>query len=167
MLCQRCQMRPATVHVVNIIGQEKKEEYLCDVCAAEQGHFQFPNTLEMPFSLTNVFSDFFASPVVKESIPQKSCPVCGLTLGELMKSGEPGCSKCYDVFGDRIDPFLQKIHGSSRHTGKVPGQEKVSGELQKMKNDLQGLIKEEKFEEAAVLRDDIRRLQDEAGDKNE
>jgi protein-arginine kinase activator protein McsA len=35
MLCERCGQRPATVHITEIAGGNKKETHICHVCAGE------------------------------------------------------------------------------------------------------------------------------------
>lgn len=48
MLCERCQERPASVHVTRIINGEKTELYLCQECARElqpQLNFSIPQFL--------------------------------------------------------------------------------------------------------------------------
>ena len=36
MLCQRCKKNPATVHLTDIVNNEKHETHLCDQCAQEE-----------------------------------------------------------------------------------------------------------------------------------
>jgi protein arginine kinase activator len=33
MMCEECQMRPATVHITKIVNNEKSQMHLCEECA--------------------------------------------------------------------------------------------------------------------------------------
>ena len=37
MICQRCKKQPATVHLTEILQNEKRERHLCEDCAREEG----------------------------------------------------------------------------------------------------------------------------------
>ena len=110
-----------------------------------------------------------------------------MTFEDFMNTGKFGCSNCYDIFESKIDPILKNIHGSNRHVGRLgkvnpkvnlkeqeestdnieantneseEKEEEVS-ELDKLKQDLQKAIKEENYEEAARLRDQIKNIEGE------
>ena len=96
-----------------------------------------------------------------------ACPMCGMTAGEFRRVGRVGCSNCYSYFAEYMPGLIQRIHGNSRHTGKVPvrGEAKLA-EKQKivqLRQALQQAISEEQFERAAELRDEIRRLEQDGG----
>lgn len=64
MRCQKCKVRPATVHVTKIIAGKKTTRHLCAQCAAEEGlmpeapsfeELGFPGFFEFP----DIFSSFF------------------------------------------------------------------------------------------------------------
>ena len=96
-------------------------------------------------------------------------------------SGTPklGCEDCYEIFSNRIDPILKNIHGGNRHIGRgilqnrnrrienisKPVQTKnvetksEDNKLDELKNDLKKAIKEERYEDAAKLRDEIKKLE--------
>jgi protein arginine kinase activator len=77
--------------------------------------------------------------------------------------GRVGCSNCYKEFKENLSPIIKTIHSSIEHKGKVP---LISGDdvkLEKEIRDLKFRLKEEvtveNFEEAAKLRDTIKKLQ--------
>ena len=59
--------------------------------------------------------------------------------------------------------LIQRIHGNSCHTGKVPvrGEAKLAGKqrIVQLRQELQQAVLEEQFERAAELRDQIRSLE--------
>ena len=105
--------------------------------------------------------------VQKNMTAQDACPMCGMTAGEFRRVGRVGCSNCYSYFAEYMPGLIQRIHGNSRHTGKVPVRNEAKlAEKQKivqLRQALQQAISEEKFEQAAELRDEIRRLEQEGG----
>lgn len=103
----------------------------------------------------------------------------------LLIVGKFGCENCYNTFSDKIDYLVKNLHGSSRHIGrksKFSKQnkdnfeikkdsdklEKVSEEiknsqeenkLEKLQKDLKQAIKDERYEDAAKIRDEIKKLE--------
>lgn len=118
------------------------------------------------------------------------CPSCGTTYENFVESSRFGCSDCYSVFGPLLVENIRHLQGSDRHVGKRPDSvvreeaakaqaraaESLNGTideengLPKLTNEeqirlLQTRIKDalrrEDYEEAAVLRDEIRSLKEE------
>lgn len=173
MNCERCQERPAVVHLTEIINNKKKVMHLCEQCAREVQAESFGMIPQM--NLHNLLAGFFANPTASPFTPAltqgEKCPSCGLSEAQFAKTGLLGCGDCYRKFGDRLDPVFRRIHGSSRNTGKVPertgGKVKLSKKIDRLKVKLRESISREEFEEAAKLRDQIREMEKElAGEGN-
>ncbi len=165
MLCQECQQNPANVHITKIINGKKTEMHLCEACARKKEEMDF--SFEPQFSLQNLFSSLLHDglPGAREkiSVSKLQCPNCGLTFAQFSQIGRLGCSECFTAFGDKLNLLLRRIHGNCCHTGKIPG--RAGGEL-KVKRELAGLqeklkeeVQRENFEQAAVLRDQIREME--------
>ena len=163
MICQNYEKNNATTYVKTIVGGVLSEYALCPECAKQLGYSNFLSDFEFHFG--NLISQNRDS--AKSKDPE--CPFCGTTFDEIAKSGMVGCANCYQVFYDRLLPSIQRIHGSTRHQGKRPGsaalvlrphadtsspQELVA---QKQRA-LEKAIKEQDFEYAAILRDEIKAL---------
>jgi protein arginine kinase activator len=94
--------------------------------------------------------------------PQVQCPYCGYQLSTFRTNGRLGCTKCYESFRNALQPLISGIHGNVQHveeapkTEAVPTDPKSNPDTQEMRERMQALIKSEKFEEAARLRDEIR-----------
>ena len=176
MYCEVCKKNPATIHYTKIVNGYKEERHLCEQCAnglKEPGGV-FPTLGLMPdFSMADFIGGFFnpesqSQPFVQKNMSANdACPVCGMTAGEFRRLGRVGCSNCYRYFDAYMPGLIQRIHGNSRHTGKVPvrGEAKLA-EKQKivqLRQQLQQAIAEEQFERAAELRDEIRSLEQEGG----
>lgn len=114
------------------------------------------------------------------------CEHCNTTYDEFINTGKFGCSNCYDVFSEGLNNVLKNIHGSSTHVGrksrltaeekskiaeevkqaktKTENNEKAKVEnskeakLKKLNEDLKQAIKEERYEDAAKIRDEIKKV---------
>ena len=114
----------------------------------------------------NSFDDIF-SPMILDLdyiLPEEiKCPKCGYTFSKYKATGLFGCDECYNTFKKEIDSILPKIQGKNRHVAKISKKSTMKDEklteLDKLKEELQQLIKEEKFEDAAVIRDKIKALE--------
>lgn len=93
-----------------------------------------------------------------------ACPKCGMTFQQFRKIGRFGCSECYKTFRSNITPILRKVHsGNTVHAGKIPkrigGNLHVRRQIDMLKRELESLIHQEEFENAAHVRDQIRSLE--------
>ena len=161
MMCQRCKKKRATVHVTEVSGKNKGEIHLCDACAQKEGV-----TLKSQVSLADFLAGLISAPATKEmrKLAQLKCPECGISYLEFQSKGRFGCPKDYDIFAQMVEPLLEKIHGATRHSGKspriAPGVSEKSIQLTALKRQLAAAVEEERYEEAADLRDRIRDLED-------
>ncbi len=166
MLCDNCKKRSATVHITKIINNSKVESHLCNECAQESGEmslagFSVDNKFSVQDFLKGMFNyGFVEAPQAKSEI---ACSNCGMTYSEFSRSGKIGCSVCYSIFGERLEPLLRRIHGSSAHTGKVPrrtgGLLETKQRLKRLKQELERHISREEYELAAKVRDEVRSIE--------
>lgn len=162
MLCDNCHNRVATIHLTQVINNNKVEVHLCESCAKDKNYMNF-NGIPDISSFFNSILGFTAQPYVNTP-KAKTCDFCGMTFDNFKASGKFGCANCYETFADRIDPIVKRIHGSAIHSGRLPKSfetnavSKVS-ETDLLKRELEELIKLEKFEEAAEVRDKIKDLE--------
>lgn len=170
MMCERCHLRPATVHKVRIENGVKTELHLCESCARETGEVV---TGPSPFGATleELMKSFFDLPFMEapSSTPLQGgsvtrCPNCSLTWADFKRLGQLGCSQCYDAFERELRPVLRRLHGATEHTGKRPGERGESvrrRELERLREELREAIGAEQYERAAALRDRIRQIEKE------
>ena len=176
MLCQNCGKKEANVRYSENINGVKKELHLCEECSKKLGI-----TDKMDFRMPSLeFSNFFGSfledfstpdfmPLLSE-IKQIKCDSCGSTFDNIVNTGRYGCPNCYDVFEDRMDPILKKLQGANRHNGRLgkisennvkfdkKEEKKSDNKLEKLQEDLKQAIKEERYEDAAKIRDEIKKM---------
>jgi protein-arginine kinase activator protein McsA len=102
--------------------------------------------------------------------PTLVCPKCGWDSVKFRKTGRLGCSGCYSTFGEILSSALSNMHRGRLHIGKIPGSEgltrgaeggKSMMELLRLQKELENLVKNEEYEEAARVRDRISALKTE------
>lgn len=184
MLCQNCGRNEVNFKYTQVINGVKKEIALCDKCAKELGieglDFNMPISFSSFFTDFFIESESLLPSMLKTNLLE--CKRCGTTFDNFVNDGQFGCSNCYITFSDRILPILKNLHGSSNHIGrsykesideleynkkqfensqknKEKKTEKKLDEkeirLKKLQKDLQKAIKEERYEDAAKIRDEI------------
>ncbi|MER1987822.1 MAG: UvrB/UvrC motif-containing protein [Solibacillus sp.] len=164
MICAHCQQREASITITKVQHGEKLEQHYCEECAPQFHPFSFTEK-EEPISLQQLLSGWFSIPQQKNSQiePNKktsSCPTCNLTYRQFLKQGKFGCADCYGAFSEYLPKILQRIQAGIQH---VDPNEKVEQDwrvqLRDLRDQLQQLIEEERFEEAITCRDKIRELE--------
>ncbi len=171
MICQRCQKSQASVHVTELqeqegaesTAQEIKEHHLCEACA---------QTLDLPHSppvsakaMQNIWKFLQANVQGRDKRPNVQCPDCKMTLDELRRRGKVGCGKDYEVFAEYLGELIERMHGANEHCGRLPGLGEQELERRQrigdLKQRLERAIREEDYECAATLRDELRTLEHE------
>ncbi len=173
MLCEECQTEPATVHVTRIVNNQKSEINLCAKCAQKRGETGI--AMEPSFAFHSILAGLFEPESLVMSHPARPradrCTQCGMSLSEFRRSGQLGCSHCYVQFERELQPLLRRIHRSAEHVGKTPlaanGRHHLQREVERLRERLRQAVAREAFEEAARLRDEIRRLEQRLADPSQ
>ena len=165
MYCQICKSKEATIHLTEINEGVRSEMHICDKCAQQQGI-----AINSQVPLNELLSNLLGSQPSDEEIfgssrTEKECPQCGYNMEKFTKEALLGCPHDYEVFEEELLPLIKKAHNyHSRHCGKVPSkipQEKKDNiELSKLKDKLNQAVRNENYEMAAKLRDQISKLSD-------
>ena len=174
MNCQNCNENPATVHVVSVPkgalaqaapGQafEHQEQRFCDTCAKV---LKYPiQTGGNQKSLLNIVQLLKHSTKQAREASTIACPECGITLNEFRTKGRLGCPNDYEVFAPHLENLLRRVHNATRHVGRVPGIDddtlKRKSRLTDLRARLEEAIREEQYENAAQLRDQIASIEGE------
>lgn len=162
MKCQKCE-NPASVHVTDIAAGQKRELHLCDGCAKAHGLVpQAPGgqmNLKALLSLLTGGAFGGGTGADKRARRAETCAVCGLNLAEFKAHGRFGCEHDYEALRVAIEPLLERVHRGTAHCGKAPRPLRV----QAWKQQMQDAVEAENYEEAARLRDLIRKAEGTAG----
>lgn len=173
--CQECKSQPATLHFTKIENGEKMEMHLCEQCAKSKGDmFYGQNKFSIHQLLTGLLN--FDKPFKNTKTNsfttalRPKCEKCGMTYEQFAKVGRFGCANCYETFDAKLDPLLKRVHsGNHTHSGKIPKRGAsdlhVKKKIALLKETMQDYIKREEFEKAALIRDELRSLENQYGDK--
>lgn len=174
MLCQNCGKNEANFRYTQIINGVKKELILCTECARKLG----VDNIEIPINFNSFLGDFFNDYAESTLLPSFSvndvkCKTCKMTYDDFINTGMFGCSDCYNAFANPIDSLLKNLHGTSRHIGrgikskneniekvkpKKQSKDTKQDKLQDLQKELDKAIKEERYEDAAKIRDKIKEI---------
>ena len=162
MKCMFCK-NPATVHLTDIVNKKKREAHLCEKCARERNLLpdQPGPQIDLKALVSLMMSQ--ADPAAKPSAAPPACPACGLSYAAFKAAGRFGCPNDYDAFKADLLPLMESVHGEVRHAGKTPRRaprtKTAQAELAQLRQQLQTLVNEENYEEAARVRDRIKDLE--------
>lgn len=186
MLCQRCNKNEANVRYTEIVNGEKREMMLCEECSHKLGLDNI--NFNMPIDFSSFFGGLLEDEAYSnqefmplfQSVKELKCDNCNMTYDEFISQGKFGCPECYDVFSSKIDSLLKRLHGSNKYKGRralnnTTKEEKTVGvspfedpqkgkptskenKLEKLQKDLKKAIADERYEDAAKIRDEINSL---------
>ncbi|MBP3322995.1 MAG: UvrB/UvrC motif-containing protein [Clostridia bacterium] len=101
------------------------------------------------------------------------CPFCGTVKEDIKINKKTGCAFCFEVFSDIIEEEIKRKLGHVTYKGRVHGKNQAlvpvyrnnaiavsSLSLNEAKKRLLEIaVKEERYEDAAILRDEIKELE--------
>ena len=162
MVCDICGSGEAVVELTQIVNNEVSTSHLCEKCAAAKGLDTTPEPTNFP--LTDFLAQMGEESTGEERPSTVRCTFCGLTFADFRETGRLGCPHCYATFETQLRGLLRRIHGSTRHVGKVylppdPTASEMEKRLEGLRRKLQRAVDAEDFERAAELRDKIRALE--------
>lgn len=133
MNCDRCGKRPATVRYTEYADGEPKKMRICAECADEIGFGPPETETAKPPSPVAPAASVMGLISVKETVgglapppplvpdDDRVCPGCGLSAADLNKDARFGCEQCYETFAESLEPLFERLHGATRHAGRLPG----------------------------------------------
>jgi len=144
-----------------MVNDQTLKLHLCEACAKKKGMiFPFGKSI---FSLADMITGLSKSPALSPTLLGTRCRCCGLSYAEFKQTSQLGCSQCYETFAALLGPLLKRIHGNTQHVGKTsrPNMRLMQPvqELAQLKLELREALKNEAYEKAASLRDQIRDLE--------
>lgn len=173
MECSECQKRPATLHFTQIVNGQKTEIKVCEVCAKKKGYMTDSDDAYSLHDLLTGLFNFGTSNIdlqnnIFAEVKELQCSQCNITFDDFQKIGKFGCASCYSSFKSKLDSIFRRVHiGNTKHMGKIPkragGKLHIKKELALYREKLQQLIANEEFEQAAIVRDQIKQLEKKAG----
>lgn len=166
MLCEKCKQNKAKFHIVKIVGGEKTTMNLCEECARiyENIVIEVGKNNSIDSIVTNIFETIQSQKDLQNKDAEWKCPQCGLSMKDFKESEKLGCNECFSSFEKNLMIIINNLQGNNIHLGKFPkkrGKElKVKNEIVLLKYKLSAKVKTEEFEDAAIIRDEIKALEE-------
>lgn len=173
MLCENCHSNEAEYKVAFKGVDGLEEKWLCPTCAQSDNvwsndqQMQGNDDIEDTFVIKQILQHLaakhgleFDNIAFKE---EKRCPTCGMTLKDIAHVGKVGCADCFGTFKDDIIDIVRRVQGGQvEHVGKTPQSSykklALKKKIEEKSSYLDKLIEEQNFEEAAIVRDEIKAL---------
>ena len=174
MKCTFCNSE-ATCHLTKIVNGKAIEVHVCEKCvpqiknqnlidfdiwdavsklAKEKGMPDPAQAIESQELAEISAKSLMMSPQVMVQGSQR-CGACGFSSEDLRKTGRLGCAECYGVFADILSEVLNDCQKGNSHIGKIPAS-MFNVHRKRLEERLTEAISAERFEDAAVLRDQLK-----------
>ncbi len=163
--CTACQKAIATTIIMDLDnGAVTGSQHVCQACAEQLG-VGAPKA--PPKFSAEMLEDLLGG--IKQprgrGKASDACAGCGMTPAEFRSKGRLGCPRCYETFRTELMPLLQRIHEAQAHRGRMPAvvgaiaAQPDERSLADVRKRLEDAVRGERYEEAARLRDELRRLE--------
>ena len=151
--CDKCN-QPAIYHDVRIINGVHNTTHLCATHAIEAGVNLGPIELSIAFPDSETQS-------IHENAA--ACPDCGMTISQYKEISLLGCPTCYETFEEELQGIISKVQDNhTHHVGRAPSHTNTNVnrhlKIRRLLKQLQSAVSQEEYEEAALLRDQLREL---------
>ncbi len=161
MKCDRCG-KASVYHSTLIVNGVSQTTNLCRDCAIKEGVF---NT-----SPTDIFDDMFS--LFADFLPEQAedivCPVCHTSLSQFRATQKLGCPNCYEVFRSEVNALLKRIAPFENHKPEVSKTSKTktkavskADKISELRQEMAVAVKEERYEDAAKIKKQIKKLEGE------
>lgn len=166
MLCEHCHENEAKITYTIVEGNAMRQKHVCPSCFQDFLAKQFPASQIPPIDIQPMIQELLSLFQGKdgEGEADRSCPVCGRSLKAFRKTGMFGCDSCYDTFAEELKALLPRMQGAERHEGTMPEafrkDREASEKEQALQSRLEAAVAEERYEDAAQLRDEIKAIKD-------
>ena len=162
MICNICGTKEATIHLTEIVNGQMAEVHICEQCAEEKG-----TDFKTYFNFGDLLAGFLGAEKLAAATGKKTdltCKSCGMKYEEFSKNGRLGCAACYEAFRVPLEAVIKQVQRSSSHVGKKPSRiskdVRSTHDLRQLQEHLRKSIQAEAFEEAARIRDEIKKVEE-------
>jgi protein arginine kinase activator len=174
--CQLCGKRQATTHLTELEPDgTRRELHMCPSCIQAMGGQLDSGPPPIAALKEKATSGAEGEPdtgtIVAAEGEDESCPGCGLAFSEYASNNLFGCAGCYSAFVERLEALLKRYHGATRHVGRapqnapttvtaaLPAAKSATSQRRRLEAQLKDAVSKERYEEAATLRDQLRKLE--------
>jgi protein arginine kinase activator len=177
MKCEVCHKAEAETAIRKEVAGEVQELYVCHACAKQEtlsakpaaepvaGAAAQPDASlvgpdgRLALPLMGMILDAAFEIVGRAmKLAEPSCPACGIQRHEYRKQSRLGCPACYEAFAKELDTAIFDLQRATQHAGKAPQRAKAVWQRKRLEEKLAAAVKEQRYEEAIALRDELRGL---------
>lgn len=161
MTCDFCHENDAIIFIEQVSGGVKRKISICQSCAEARGINGDPRSVEK--GLANIVREILTAEAEERRRNEKLCPVCGISLGRILKGGRLGCPECYSVFKADVLALMAKKGIVGPYTGSMPhrlrGFRSTLTDRILYQGKLDEALAREDYEKAAFYRDYLKSLE--------
>jgi len=163
--CMNCHQNVATIKFIKMVNGKVEEQYLCRQCAAQKSPYQKKSSPQLDEILSGILGAAAseAAATHQKASSELTCGTCGLPFSSYRETLILGCSDCYKSFEKLLVNDLQRFHGATEHTGRVPHSQSRRIENRRNADDLRKRLQEavvaEDFVLAVKLRDQLKAVE--------
>lgn len=157
MLCENCGENEANVKYTQIINGVKKQMNLCEHCAEKLGINNM--SFSMPMNMFNFMEDMFSSNLFEPQMSIQKPLLDDIFENEfntIMPTYRIKPEENKNILDNEMDSLVKKINNERK---KDNPKDKIELEKMKLQKRLEKEIKEERYEDAAKTRDEIKKFE--------
>jgi protein arginine kinase activator len=100
---------------------------------------------------------------VSETQQVITCQDCGMTIAQYKETSLLGCPTCYETFSEQLKHVIANVQDNrTQHVGRAPATASTDVNrhltVRRLLRELEHAVTQEQYEEAAVLRDELRKI---------
>lgn len=161
MKCEKCHQKEGSVVFRHLVDGQSFEHIYCEGCAihvVDLSHIKlYPSTEGDDKGMTD-------NPLPVTNVYQTKCPRCQMSYAMYKQLGKLGCSHCYHAFGQKLKKDVLQVQPmiafkEKRPPAQKPG-EAFDDEYFLLKQALEKAVSEERYEAAALLRDQLKKMEE-------
>lgn len=171
MFCEECHIRPVSLKIQIFTEGQPVERALCQICGQKYAGARPSAVVLAPMQPFALLSGMLTlAPQGTAPLPGPThCEHCAYAFQQFQQNSMLGCPRCYESFAPQMEVILRRAHGGTvQHGGKIPRRrgEKLEQRraLRNLSRELEQAILEQRFEDAATLRDRMQALERELND---
>ena len=151
----------AAIKFTEVVDGKAVQHFLCSECYQARLEAAAGFSLSVPKPSVRPNRDKTEAPARLKTA--RKCTSCNVALAQILESALVGCAACYTTFGKEVESILEGIHRGPTHCGKAykcnDERMLVRKNIQAKRMLLRHMLKEENYEEAARLRDEIQAME--------
>lgn len=162
MICEVCRQKNADIVFKTVSGNQVATKAMCLSCAHSLQQDMIKMFMSLGFKQEQFEQEEHLTEQHDETMPRYLCASCGRPYDSLNENTMAGCASCYDAMRDDLDKAFHDMRADGEpqtdNAAKEPAEKETVDGITDLRYRLMEAVINERFEEAAQLRDEINRL---------